>query len=258
MNKSYKGPFLKNRIGLVVGPLLFLILILLPPPEGMSTEARAVMAGTVWVAVWWISEAVPIPVTSLLPIILFPMTNAMELKATTEAYGNPIVFLFLGGFIIALAMEKWNLHKRIAINTVKAIGTNKKNIVLGFMVATAFLSMWISNSATAMMMMPIGVAIVMQLSSESEDEAGFLKGNFGKALMLAIAYSASIGGLATLVGTPTNAVLVAIVKQLFNVEISFAQWMLMAFPLVFFLLIVCWYFLVNLAYPHKGNNKKYT
>jgi sodium-dependent dicarboxylate transporter 2/3/5 len=150
-------------------------------------------------------------------------------------------------------MEKWNLHRRIAINIVKAIGTNKKNIVLGFMVATAFLSMWISNSATAMMMLPIGVAIILQLSSVSEEEEGFFKGNFGKALMLSIAYSASIGGMATLVGTPTNAVLAAIVKQLYNVEISFAQWMFMALPLVLVLLIICWYYLVNMAFPLKNN-----
>ncbi|CAN5162666.1 SLC13 family permease [soil metagenome] len=256
MIKTYKIKFSKNIIGLFLGPLLFLILFILPPPDGMSLEARAVLAVTLWVAVWWITEAVPIPVTSLLPIILFPVTNALDLQTTTEAYGNPIVFLFLGGFIIALAMEKWNLHKRIAINIVKAIGTNQKNIIMGFMVATAFLSMWISNSATAMMMLPIGVAIIMQLSAVQEQEDSFFKGNFGKALMLAIAYSASIGGLATLVGTPTNAVLAAIVKQLYNVEISFAQWLYMAFPLVLLLLFFCWYYLVNFAFPLKNTQDK--
>lgn len=239
----------KKSIGLFLGPLIFIILIFLPPPNGMNPEARAVMSVTIWIAIWWITEAVPIPVTSLLPIILFPISNALDLQTTTEAYGNPIVFLFLGGFMVALAMEKWNLHKRIAINIVKAIGTNKKRIVLGFMVATAFLSMWISNSATAMMMLPIGVAIILQLSTVSEEDEGFLKGNFGKALLLSIAYSASIGGLATLIGTPTNAILAAIVKQLYDVEISFEQWMLMALPIVILLLLLCWYYLVSLAFP---------
>jgi sodium-dependent dicarboxylate transporter 2/3/5 len=222
----------------------------------MSPEAQAVLAGTCWVAIWWITEAAPIPVTSLLPIILFPLTGALPLMSTTEAYGNPIVFLYLGGFVIALAMEKWNLHKRIALNIVHAIGTNQKRIVLGFMIATAFLSMWISNSATAMMMLPIGVAIIMQISSISEADNPQFTGNFGIALMLSIAYSASIGGMATLVGTPTNAVLVAIINQLYNIKISFAIWMLFAFPLVVFLLILCWYYLVRVAFPLQEINNK--
>lgn len=255
MFKTKENLFKKNTIGLILGPLLFITILFFPPPEGLNPAAQAVLAGTVWIAIWWITEAVPIPVTSLLPIILFPLTGALELSTTTAAYGNPIVFLFLGGFIIALAMEKWNLHRRIAISIIHSIGTNKKRIVLGFMVSTAFLSMWISNSATSMMMLPIGIAIIIQLTSESEDQK--FTGNFSRSLMLAIAYSASIGGLATLVGTPTNAVLVAIVNQLYQIEISFAQWMFFAFPLVLFLLGVCWFYLVYIAYPLKntGNNK---
>ena len=249
MIKNYSIYFLKNQIGLFLGPVLFLIIMLLAPPDGMRTEARAVLAVTIWVATWWISEAVPIPVTSLLPIVLFPLTNSLDLETTTRAYGNPVIFLFLGGFLIALAMEKWNLHKRIALNIIKAIGTNQKKIVLGFMVATGFLSMWISNTATAMMMMPIGVALILQLSSISENEGTVFTGNFGKVLMLSIAYAASIGGMATLVGTPTNAVLAAMVKQLYNVEISFAQWLFMAAPMVIVLLLMCWYYLVNMAFP---------
>ncbi|MDQ3392804.1 MAG: SLC13 family permease [Bacteroidota bacterium] len=257
MFQSKKDFFSKKSIGLLFGPLLFLTIILLPPPEGMSIEARNVLACTVWVAIWWITEAAPIPVTSLLPIVVFPLTGALSLKSTTEAYGNPIVFLYLGGFVIAIAMEKWNLHKRIALNIVKAIGVNQKKIVLGFMVATAFLSMWISNSATAMMMLPIGVAIIMQISLAPEKEGAQFKNNFGVALMLSIAYSASIGGLATLVGTPTNAVLAAIVKQLYNFEISFAIWAVFAFPLVIFLLIVCWYYLVYIAFPLQDQDNQF-
>jgi sodium-dependent dicarboxylate transporter 2/3/5 len=255
MLKKREKLFSRGSTGLVLGPLLFAAILLLPPADGMNSEAQAVLAGTCWVAVWWITEAVPIPVSSLLPIILFPLTGALNLSVTTAAYGNPIVFLFLGGFIIALAMEKWNLHRRIAINIVCAIGTNKKQIVLGFMTATAFLSMWISNSATSMMMLPIGIAIVKQLASGPADEK--LTGSFSRSLMLAIAYSASIGGLATLVGTPTNAVLVAVVNQIYQVEISFAQWIVFAFPLVLILLAVCWVYLVFVAFPleNSGSSK---
>lgn len=154
----------KKSIGLLLGPALFFIIYYMPLPEGMLPEAQAVLAGTVWIAAWWITEAVPIPVASLLPVVIFPMTGALSLSETTSAYGNPIVFLFMGGFIIALSMEKWNLHKRIAFTTVLHIGTNPVKVVLGFMIATRFLSMWISNTATAMMMMPIALAVTKQYS----------------------------------------------------------------------------------------------
>lgn len=236
-------------IGLLTGPLLFFLTIGMPAPAGMSAEAQAVLACTLWVACWWISEPIPIPVTSLLPIILFPLTGALDLQTTTGAYGNPIIFLFLGGFMIALAMERWNLHKRIALTIILLVGTDTRMIVLGFMVATAFLSMWISNTATAMMMLPIGIAIVTQLSDF--DGEGTLERNdtFGMALMLGIAYSASIGGIATLIGTPANAILAAIVMKIYAIEIAFAQWMLLGLPLTAFLLLGCWFYMVRVAFP---------
>lgn len=217
----------------------------------MSEAAQAVLACTLWVATWWISEPIPIPVTSLLPIIIFPLTGALDIGATTEAYGNPIIFLFLGGFIIALAMERWNLHKRIALSIILFVGTDKRMIVLGFMVATAFLSMWISNTATAMMMLPIGIAIITQLSDFSGVGTLERSDKFGMALMLGIAYSASIGGMATLIGTPANAILAAIVKRIYQVEITFSQWMLLGLPLVIILLLICWFYMVSIAFPLK-------
>ena len=214
----------------------------------MSVEAQAVLACTVWVAFWWITEAVPIPVTSLLPIIILPLSGGSGLDSTTSAYGNPVVFLFLGGFVLALAMEKWDLHKRIALTIILTVGADKSRLVLGFMLATAFLSMWISNTATAMMMLPIGMAVVKQFFSKQE--TALKKDNLlGKVLMLSIAYSASIGGLATIIGTPGNAIFVAVAGQTLGLQVSFYSWIKMAFPLMVLLLLLCWFYLVRIAFP---------
>src|SRR5690625_6071952 len=214
--------------GLILGPLLFLLILLFFTPEGLSYEVRAVLAGTTWIAIWWMTKALPIPVTSLLPIILFPLTNALDISYSTFAYGDNVVFLFMGGFMIALAMEKWDLHKRIALTIISIIGTNTNLIILGFMVATGFLSMWISNTATAMMMVPIGLAIIYQVTDALKDRPDIdtSKENFsfGKALMLGIAYSASLGGIATLIGTPPNTLLAGAVNKSYGIEISFAKW----------------------------------
>src|SRR5699024_5506418 len=172
---------------------------LLFTPEGLNPEARAVLASTSWIAVWWMTEAVPIPATFLLPIVLFPLTNSLELSETTSAYGSGTIFLFMGGFMIALAMEKWNLHRRIALTIISVVGTNTNMIILGFMVSTGFLSMWISNTVTAMMMVPIGLAIIYQVSDALEDDptidTSMKNFGFGKAMMLGIAYSAALGGI---------------------------------------------------------------
>src|SRR5699024_4114433 len=153
-----------------MGPLLFLLILIFFTPEGLSSEGRAVLASTTWIGIWWMTEALPIPVTSLLPIILFPLTNALDIGTTTSAYGDNTVFLFMGGFMIAFAMDKCNLHRRIALTIISLIGTNTNMIILGFMVATGFLSMLISNTATAMMMVPIGLAIIYQVSDALKDD----------------------------------------------------------------------------------------
>jgi sodium-dependent dicarboxylate transporter 2/3/5 len=240
---------LKRLGGLLCGPLLFVFTLYTPLPEGMSPEAQSVLACTLWIACWWILEPVPIPVSSLLPIVLLPLSGAVDLSTTAASYANPVIFLFLGGFIIALALEEWKLHKRIALSIILYCGTNQRMIVFGFMTATAFLSMWISNTATAMMMMPIGLAIVHQLGKGKQSKALLSSNPFGKSLMLGIAYAASIGGLATLIGTPGNAILAAIVGQLYQQEISFARWMLLGTPLTLTLLLICWYYLVRIAFP---------
>src|SRR5699024_10127880 len=242
-------------IGLIAGPLLFVLTLLFVHPEGLSSEGLAVLASTIWIAIWWMTEAIPIPATSLLPIILFPLTDGLDIGATTSSYGDDTIFLFMGGFMIALTMEKWNLHRRIALTIISLVGTNTNRIVLGFMVATGFLSMWISNTATAMMMVPIGLAIIYQVSDalKSRPDIDTSKENFGfgKALMLGIAYSASLAGIGTLIGTPPNTLLAGAVDKMYGIELSFAKWMLFGVPLAWLFIILAWIYLVKVAYPPK-------
>ena len=241
---------LSKRIGLLLGPILFTFFLLFGNLEGLSQEGHRVLATTLWIAIWWITEAIPIAVTALLPIVLFPLSGGMDLATTTGAFGHKYVFLYLGGFMIAIAIEKWNLHRRIALGIIYFIGSDVRKIILGFMVATAFLSMWISNTATSVMVLPIGIAIIKQLKDNpntKEDENLI----FGKALMLAIAYSASIGGIATLIGTPPNLVLAGVVLDTYNYEITFFQWFLFGFPISMLLLIICWNYLTRVAFNFK-------
>lgn len=245
----------KKNIGLILGPLVYLLIKLFYNPNELSEEGLAILASTLWVAIWWVTEAVPIYVTALIPIILFPLSGGLELKQTTSAYGHKFVFLFVGGFILAIAIEKWRLHKRIALNIINIVGTKKSNIILGFMIATAFLSMWISNTATAVMIMPVGLAIISQL----KDNPNTLENEntiFGKTLMLAIAYSASIGGMATLIGTPPNLVLAGVIKTSYDIEINFLQWMSFGLPISLLLLFICWKYLTSITYKFKDENFK--
>lgn len=245
----------KQVVGLILGPLLFLIIYFLIPFEDLPATAKGVLAGTAWIATWWITEAIPIPVTSLLPIIIFPFAADIPVAEVTPNYGNNIIFLFLGGFIIALALERWNLHKRIAITIIDFIGTSPKRLMLGFMLATGVLSMWISNTATAMMMVPIGTAIIYQLShliDESPVEnAKEQAERFSKGLMIAIAFSASIGGLGTIIGTPPNTILAGQLREIFDIDLSFAGWMAFGVPLSLVLLSIAWFYLVTFAFPLK-------
>lgn len=240
----------RKKIFLFLGPVLFLVLQSIGAPEGMPAPAYDVLCATIWIALWWVTEAVPIAVTALLPIVLFPLTGALDLSTTTASYGHKYIFLYMGGFILAIAIEKWNLHKRIALHIIKLIGTNVQNIILGFMVATAFLSMWISNTATSVMMLPIGMSIVSQLKdnpSTAEDENRI----FGKALMLSIAYSASIGGVATLIGTPPNLVFAGYIQEIYDIDITFFQWLKFGLPISVLLLIISWYYLTHIAFNFK-------
>ena len=239
-----------KKIGLVLGPTIFIVVLNFFHLEGLSKEANAILASTLWIAIWWITEAIPIAATALLPIVLFPLSGGLELSQTTSSYGHKFVFLFLGGFILAIAIEKWNLHKRIALHIINLVGTNIVNIILGFMIATAFLSMWISNTATAVMILPVGIAVVLQLQDNPntiENENSI----FSKALMLAIAYSASIGGMASLIGTPPNLVLAGVLEKSYGIELTFAKWFSFGFPISISLLIIAWLYLTKFAFKFK-------
>ena len=239
-----------KKLGLILGPICFALVLIFFNPEGMSKEANAILAATIWIAIWWITEAVPIAVTALLPIVLFPLSGGMELSTTSASFGHKYIFLYMGGFIIAIAIEKYDLHKRIALNIINFIGSDVRKIILGFMIATGFLSMWISNTATSVMMLPIGVAIIKQLQDNPdtvEDENLV----FGKALMLAIAYSASIGGVATLIGTPPNLVLAGVILDTYGYEITFLQWLQFGLPISIVLIFICWKYLTRYAFTFE-------
>lgn len=236
-----------KSIGLILGPSLFVLTLFFFNPKGLSQEANAVLACTLWMATWWVLEVIPISATALLPLVIFPLSGALDIGTTAAAFGHKYVFLYLGGFMIAIAIEKWNLHKRIALLIINFIGTDITKIILGFMLATAFMSMWISNTATSVMMLPIGMAIISQLKDNPntiENETTV----FGKALMLGIAYSASIGGIATLIGTPPNLVFAGVIEELYGTEVSFSQWILFGLPISAILLFICWKYLTTKAF----------
>ncbi|RZS93303.1 SLC13 family permease [Aquimarina brevivitae] len=235
-----------KTIGLLLGPLSFVILNFFLHPKGLNPKGIATLAIAVWVAVWWITEAIPIAATALLPLILFPLTGVLSANETSSAFANQMLFLFLGGFIIAAAIEKTKLHKRIALTIIYRVGTNWNKVILGFMMATAFLSMWISNTATAVMMLPIGLAIVTSLEVSKKQ-----KQVMGRSLMLAIAYGCSIGGIATIIGTPTNIIFVGIVEELYGQTISFTQWMCIGLPFSLLMLVIGWVYLTQFKSFHK-------
>jgi len=234
----------KRGIGLVLGLALFAFFLARPAPAGMTPEAARAAAVALLMAVWWITEAIPIAATALLPLALYPLLGVMGGKATARAYGDHNVFLFMGGFFIAMAMQKWNLHKRIALAVISVVGDSPRTLVLGFMCATAFLSMWISNTATTMMMIPIAIAVLSQAPE------GIRAGSFAPALTLGVAYSASIGGLGTLIGTPPNVIFAGAVEKLFPEmgDIGFLKWMTAAVPLVIVFLPVTWIYLTRVAF----------
>ncbi len=228
----------QRLLALIAGPLLFLLIAVLPAPAGMSEAAKMTAAIAVWMAVWWITEPVNLAVTSLLPLVLFPLSGVVPLKNISGEYGNEIIFLFLAGFFFGKTIERWQLHRRIALRLVLWLGTNPARTVLGFMIATAFISMWISNTATAVMMTPVAIAVAK--------DAHYQGKNFNKALLLGVGYACSIGGLATIIGTPTNAIFLSYVQQKMNVEVSFWQWFMFGFPFALTLLLICWWLLLRI------------
>ena len=236
----------RSIVGLLLGPVLFVLVLMMPLPEGMSPQGLSVAAIAALMAVWWVTEAIPIPATALLPIVLFPVMGVLSGSEVTRAYGNHLIYLFLGGFLIAVTMEKWNLHHRIALHTIRLVGLTPQRIVLGFMLATAFLSMWISNTATTMMMVTIAMAVIKEMQLDEGPASGRL--GFGSVLMLGIAYAASLGGVATLIGTPPNAIFAGVVEKTYGISISFLDWMVFALPLSVVMLALCWLYLTRIVF----------
>lgn len=239
-----------NLLSQLAGPLLFLLIVLAPTPPGMPLAAQFTAGITVWMAVWWITEVTHTAVTALLPLVLFPLCGVMPLKNVSAEFGNEIIFLFLAGLLFGRTIERWNLHTRIALRMVRWLGSNPARMVLGFMVATGFISMWISNTATAVMMTPVAIAVSSGQWGGSEQH----NPNFRKALMLGVAYACSIGGMATIVGTPTNAIFLGYAQQELHQTVSFWKWFSFAFPFSAVLLLVCWGLLIRLYPPEKDTN----
>ncbi|WP_027077660.1 SLC13 family permease [Maribacter antarcticus] len=240
---------ISSKLGLFLGPILFLIGINLPV-ELLSVQGDAVIAVALWMVIWWITDAVSISVTALLPLILFPLLKIMPVADVGANYGSPIIFLFFGGFVMALALEKVNLHKRIALNIIKITGTTPNKVVLGFMIATATLSMWISNTASTVVMLPIAMSVIGLLINDAD---GFTKSdqNFALCVMLGIAFSANAGGIATVIGTPPNSVMIGLLESEYNIQISFLKWMVIGVPFSIIMITISYLVLVKLMFPNK-------
>ncbi len=241
---------ISKKIGLFLGPLLF-ILATNMPFELVSQKGDAVIGVALWMVSWWITETVSISVTALLPLVLFPLLKIMPIAEVGANYGSPIIFLFFGGFVLALALEKVNLHKRIALNIIRLTGTTPNKVVLGFMIATGLMSMWISNTASTVVMLPIALSVIHLLIN---DEDGFTKDdkNFALSVMLGIAFSANAGGIATVIGTPPNSVLIGLLENEYQIEISFLKWMTFGLPFSILMITIIYFVLVKWMFPNKN------
>ena len=255
MTKNIQFQFnFKNIIGYFIGPLLFVLIILFGNLEPGNPQVTYTLAIALLMAIWWITEIIPLAVTALIPVVLFPLFGVMNGKDVSSTYFNHVIFLFIGGFLVALAMQKWNLHKRIALKILMFTGSSPARILLGFMFATAFLSMWISNTATAMMMVPILLSIISKLEDYIEKKE---LSRYSIGLLLGIAYSASVGGIATLVGTPPNLSFTRIFHIMFPQapEIGFSEWFIFALPISVIFFVIIWAFLYFMYRPRTSWNE---
>ncbi len=296
-----KSTKIVRLLGLIGGVLIALIIYYalntqlphiveeIPKLNSLNYKAMPVVAGVaVLMGIWWMTEAIDLPATALLPLVLFSVFSVDQFSSVSSSYASPIIFLFMGGFILALSMQKWNLHTRIALSIILLVGTSPRRLILGFMIATGFLSMWVSNTATAVMMLPIGMSVLQlvaklvgkenasnswhqkeeitkvhggimgnivhkgkDITQVIQEKTIIYRTNFSICLMLGIAYAASIGSLGTLIGTPPNALLAGYMKTAFNIEIDFARWMVFGTPLAFIMLILSWLLLTYVIFPLK-------
>ena len=236
--------FISLFTGIAVSLLLYFV-----NPFGVAPNAAKVLAIAGLMITWWVTEALPMPVVALLPLILFPVLKISKLEETAAPYANPIIFLFMGGFMLGLAIEKWNLHKRIALNIVRVTGTSGNRIILGFILATGLLSMWLSNTATTMMMFPIALSVIHVMKENHKGEGSIR--NFSLTIMLAIAYASNIGGIATIIGTPPNVAYVGYIQKKYNYNVDFVNWMLICTPLAILLLMSLYWVMVKWLFPNR-------
>ena len=239
---------LRDQLALGAGLVLFLIALFLNP-FGVDAKAVKVLAIAALMITWWVSEALPMPVVALIPLVLFPLMNIMPIKEVAAGYADSNIFLFMGGFMIGLAIEKWNLHKRIALTIVNITGTSGNRIVLGFILASGLLSMWLSNTATTMMMYPIAASVIHVIKENHKGNARL--DNLAICIMLAIAYASNFGGIATIVGTPPNVAFVSFIKEKYNYSVQFADWMLICTPISLLLLFSLYLVMTKWLYPNK-------
>ena len=239
----------KKSVGFFVGIIASLIILFLPESDGLAPEAQRAAAIFVLMGIWWATEAVPIAITALIPLVFFPLLGVASIEATAAPYANKNIFLFLGGFFLSLAIQKCNLHKRIALTILKFTGTRGKSIIAGFMVSSCLLSMWIMNTSTTIMLLPIGLAIITVVKESMTELSELEKLNFQVALLLGIAYAANIGGIATLIGTAPNMALNGFMEEQYNVSISFLDWMKVGVPVSLTLLPLAWLSLTRLSFP---------
>lgn len=232
---------------LLSGPSVFVLTLFVPAPEAFGGLAWPVLGLALWMAIWWALEAVPLAVTSLLPLPIVPLLGFDDPTAVLGEYANPSVMLLFGGFLIALAMERWNLHRRIAFRIVHVVGREPRRLVLGVMLATAFISLWVSNTSSALMMLPVAIAIAALVAPEGEENGD--SRNFNAALLLGVAYGATIGGMGTLIGTPTNALVQGFMARNFDVDIRFVDWLVFGIPVVAILLPSAWWIMTRWALP---------
>ena len=240
----------RHWLGWVLGPGALLCTLLFPAPDGLSQEGWRTAGVAVFMAVLWICESLPIPVTALTPLVLFPVLELGTIQVTAAPYANPIIYLFMGGFLIALAMQRWQLHRRVALNLIGVMGTRPTRIIAGFLLASALVSMWVSNTATALMMLPIALSVLQILPPQAAAKPA-LRG-FGTALLLAVAYGATTGGMATLIGTPPNALLAAFVETTYGITLGFGRWMLLGVPVMLVTLPLVWLVLTRVSFRLSG------
>jgi sodium-dependent dicarboxylate transporter 2/3/5 len=244
----HEGRSRHQVVGLFLGPMLAAIMVLAGAPEGLSQSGWLTASIGVLMAVWWASEAVPIAVTALLPIVVFPLLGIATIQDTTAPYANKVIYLFLGGFIVAFAMQRWNLHRRIALTVLQHVGGSGRSLVGGFMLASAILSMWVMNTSTTMMLLPIAVSIIAVIHKTVGGMDSKNKEDFQYSLLLGVAYGATIGGMATLVGTAPNAMLAAFMQETYGTEIDFSSWMLVGLPLSAMMLPLAWIVLTRVIF----------